>query len=208
MLGVVLAWAGAFAFFFGQNALRAARFHFLFLLFMLPVPEPLLSRTVLLLQKGSADVAAFLFNSLGIPAFRQGLVFTLPGIAIRVAEECSGIRSTLALLILSLLAGHMLLRDFWTKALPCLLVFPVAIFKNGLRIFTLSTLAVYVDAGFLHGRLHRFGGMVFFATGLIPLALALILLRKLETKDRSLRIGTKGDLLAHPAVPADHGRDS
>lgn len=184
-LGIALAWAGAFAFFFGSKALRAASFPFLFLLFMIPLPEPLLSRTILLLQKGSAAVAALFFNIFGVPVLRQGFDFALPGVVIRVAEECSGIRSTLALVITAVLAGHLFLRNFWNKMLLCLLVFPLTIFKNGLRIATLSTLAVYVDAGFLHGRLHRYGGIVFFAAGLVPLALFLLLFQKNENAKQS-----------------------
>jgi exosortase len=158
-LGIILAWAGAFAFFFGSKTLRAASFPFLFLLFMIPLPEPLLSRTILILQKGSAAVAELFFNICGVPVFRQGFDFELPGLKIRVAEECSGIRSTLALVIMSVLAGHMFLRNFCNKILLCLSVFPLAIFKNGLRIVALSTLAVHVNAGFLPGRLHRYGGL-------------------------------------------------
>jgi exosortase len=186
-LGIILAWAGAFALFFGLKALRAASFPFLFLIFMVPIPEPFLSRTIFLLQEGSSTVAAFLFNLFGVPFLREGFDFSLPGVTIRVAEECSGIRSTLALLIMSVLAGHILLRKFWYKTVLCVLVFPLAVFKNGLRIVTLSTLAVYVDAGFLQGRLHQYGGIVFFAAGLVPLALFLLLFRKKEnTKHSSL----------------------
>jgi exosortase len=184
-LGVVLAWAGAFALFFGSKALRAASFQFLFLLFMIPLPEPILHRTTLMLQEGSSTVAAFLFNIFGVPVFRQGFDFTVPGVVIRVAEECSGIRSTLALVIMSVLAGHIFLRNSWSKVFLCLLVFPVTVFKNGLRIVTLSTLAVYVNAGFLHGRLHHFGGIVFFAAGLVPLALCLLCFQKIESAKQS-----------------------
>lgn len=178
--GIVLAWAGAFAFFFGSNALRAASFPFLFLLFMVPVPAPLLSRAIFLLQEGSAAIAARLFNLFGVPFLRRGFDFMLPGVTIRVAEECSGIRSCLALVIMSVLAGHMFLRKFRNKIILCVLVFPLALFKNGLRIVTLSTLAVYVNAGFLHGRLHQYGGIVFFATALVPLALFLLFFQKSE----------------------------
>ena len=180
-LGIVLAWAGAFALFFGSKTLRAARFPFLFLLFMIPLPEPVLHRTIVLLQEGSSSVTAFLFNLIGVPVFRQGFDFTLPGVVIRVAEECSGIRSTLALVIMSVLAGHIFLRNIWNKIFLCLLVFPITVFKNGLRIVTLSTLAISVNPGFLHGRLHHFGGIVFFAAGLIPLALCLFWFQKIES---------------------------
>jgi exosortase len=181
MLAAVLAWAGAFALFFGANALRAASFPFLFLVFMIPIPEPLLSRTIVFLQEQSANAAGLFFRISGIPVFREGFIFTLPGISIRVAEECSGIRSTLALLITAVLAGHLFLRTLWKKVLLCVLVFPFAILKNGLRIMALSALAAYVNPGFLHGNLHKYGGMVFFVTGLVPLALVLMLLQKTDT---------------------------
>jgi exosortase len=180
MLGVVLTWTGSFALCFGDRALREARFPFLFLLFMVPLPEFVLHRTIVFLQQESSDASAFIFNVLGVPFLRQGFDFALPGIAIRVAEECSGIRSTLALLMMAVLVSHWSLRSFWKKVLLCLLVLPVAIFKNGLRIVTLSTLAVYVNPAFLYGNLHNNGGVVFFAAGLVPLALALGFLQRTE----------------------------
>ena len=189
-LGIVLAWVAVFAFSFGWQSLRAASFPFLFLSFMVPIPEPILGRTIFLLQEGSASVAAFLFNLFGVPFLRQGFDFALPGVTIRVAEECSGIRSTLALLIMSVLAVHMFLRRFWSKALLCVLVIPLALFKNGLRIVTLSMLSIYVDSGFLHGRLHQYGGIVFFGTALVPLALLLLFIQKNESPN-----GRAGDLV-------------
>ena len=184
-LGIVLAWAGTFAFFFGSKALRAALFPFLFLLFTVPIPEPFLSRVIFQLQEGSAGVAAFLFKLFGVPFLRHGFDFSLPGVTIRVAEECSGIRSTLVLFIMSVLAGHMFLRKFRYQTILCVLVFPLSLFKNGLRIVTLSTLAIYVDPSFLYGRLHQYGGIVLFATALVPLALFLSLFQYYELAKQS-----------------------
>jgi len=61
-----------------------------------------------------------------------------------------------------------------------IVVVPLAILKNGLRIATLSTLAIYVDPGFLTGNLHHRGGILFFMIALFPLALLLILLERGE----------------------------
>jgi exosortase/archaeosortase family protein len=59
-------------------------------------------------------------------------------------------------------------------------VVPIVIFKNGLRIATLSILAINVNPAFLHGRLHSQGGFVFFIIALLPMALVLRLLQKSE----------------------------
>jgi exosortase len=185
VLGIVLVWIGAFTLFFGVGAFRAACFPLFFLLFMVPIPEPFLSKSVFLLQTGSADMTQWFFNLAGVPNHRQDLVFELPGVAIRVAEECSGIHSTLALLITTALASYIFLKSPWKRLVLCLAVFPIALFKNGLRIATLSALSIYVDPGFLTGNLHHHGGIVFFMIALVPMAILLRLLQKSENPIRS-----------------------
>jgi exosortase len=187
MFGAVASWIGGFGIVFGTQALRAAMFPLLFLFFMVPVPEPLLSETVHFLQVGSATSTAFIFGLFGIPYLQQGLIFNLPGIAIRVAEECSGIRSTLALLIMTVLASHLFLKSGYQRLIVCLLVIPLSIFKNGIRIATLSALAVYVDPIFLTGPIHhKFGGMIFFGFAFVPLGLLFYLFRRIEVAHRHL----------------------
>jgi exosortase len=182
VFAVVCIWLGAFALFFGGSAFRAALFSLLFLLFMVPIPEPFLSKTIYLLQAGSAVFVEAFFAVAGIPYHRQQFVFDLPGISIRIAEECSGIRSTLALLITTVLASYIFLKAPWRRLVLCLSVIPIALFKNGLRIATLSILAVYVNPEFLYGNLHQRGGIVFFMIALIPMALLLKFLQKNEAQ--------------------------
>lgn len=182
VIGIVTIWMGAFVLLFGASSFRAALFPLSFLLFSVPIPEPLRSHIVSVLQQGSAAAAEAFFRLAGVPCFRQGLTFSLPGIAIRVAEECSGIRSSLALLITTVLASHLFLRTTWRRLLLCAAVVPLTVFKNGLRIATLSTLAIYVDPSFLTGDLHRHGGIVFFIIGLVPMALLLIFMQRSENR--------------------------
>ncbi len=177
---IVLIWMGAFSLFFGTRAFRTACFPLSFLFFAVPIPEPILSRVISFLQKESADAAEAFFHLAGIPYLRRNLIFDLPGISIRVAEECSGIRSTLALLITTVLASYLFLRSNWRRFLLILAVVPIAILKNGLRIAGLSTLAIYVNPAFLTGNLHHHGGIVFFMIALVPMGLLLVLLGRSE----------------------------
>ena len=180
VLGVVVVWMGAFILLFGTHAFRTARFQLLFLLFAMPIPEPILSQLISFLQKGSANVAEFFLNLSGVPYLRRDLVFDLPGVSIRVAEECSGIRSTLALLITTALASYIFLRTAWRRMLLIFVVVPMALIKNGLRIAGLTLLSIYVNPGFLTGNLHRRGGIVFFMIALVPMAALLIVLERGE----------------------------
>jgi exosortase len=184
VFGIVIICLGAFGLMFGADAFGRARFPLLFLLFSVPIPEPLLSGIIHFLQNQSADAAEMFFRLAGLPYLRQDLIFRLPGVSIRVAEECSGIRSSLALLITTALASYLFLRARWKRLLLCVVVVPLAVLKNGLRIATLSTLAIYVDPGFLYGNLHRRGGIVFFMLALIPVALLIKILERGESAFR------------------------
>jgi exosortase len=185
VLGLILLWVAGFAFFFGRPALQSARFPLVFLLLTIPIPDFLLDKAVYLLQKGSAEIAAVLFDWSGVPVLRDGFVFHLAHVNIEVAKECSGIRSSLALLILAILVAHFYLDTFWKQAILVIAGLFVMILKNGVRIVTLTLLASYVDPGFLYGRLHREGGVVFFLLGLLLLAPLLWFLQRTERKTPS-----------------------
>jgi exosortase len=180
MLGLTLVWAAGFALFFGRQALLNARFPLLFLLLMVPLPDALLDRSIYLLQKGSADIAELIFDLAGVPALRDGFVFHLAHLSIEVAKECSGIRSSLALLILALLVGHLFLKTLWKQTLFVLVGLVIMVVKNGIRIATLTILAQYVDRSFLFGRLHHEGGVFFFLVGLLLLLPVFWVLRRGE----------------------------
>jgi exosortase len=183
VFAIVLVWIGAFALFFGARAFWSTCFPLLFLLFMVPIPEPLLSKIIYFLQAGSSDMAGIFFGIARVPYLRQGFIFQLPGFAIQVAEECSGIRSTLALLITTVLASNMFLKSSWRRLVLCAVVVPLAVFKNGLRIATICTLALRVNRGFLYGNLHHRCGFVFFLIALIPMGLLLMWLYKSENRN-------------------------
>jgi len=186
ILALLFAWIAGFALLFGRSALKNARFSLLFLLLMVPLPDSLLNYAIYCLQKGSADIAEMIFDLAGVPALRDGFVFHLAHLNIEVAKECSGIRSSMALLILALLVGHLFLRTAWKQTVFVVVGLVIMVVKNGIRIATLTILAQYVDAGFLFGRLHHEGGVVFFLVGLLLLFPVFWLLQRSEGRSGTL----------------------
>jgi exosortase len=159
----IIFWVGAFVLSYGMHSFQKGMFPILFLVLMVPIPSILLDEIIFLLQIGSAEATALLFRITGMPFLREGFAFDLPGIGIEVSRECSGIRSSLGLFIL------------------LLAVFPITVLKNGIRIVTLSSLAVYVDEKFItQSFLHRSGGFIFYIPALFLLGLILWWLRKSE----------------------------
>jgi exosortase len=183
MSGAVVWVIGAFVLAYGVKAFKAALFPMLFLGFVIPVPKFILDPFVDLLQICSAHASHLLFKLSGVPFHRDGFIFALPGITIEVAEQCSGIRSSIALIITSVFAGYLFLMKEWSRVVLVLSFFPVTILKNAMRIVTLSLLASYVDTRFITGSwLHRSGGIPFFAVGLVLMAPVLWALMKAEKK--------------------------
>jgi exosortase len=181
MSALIVSWLGGFLLFYGSAAFKAGAFPLLFLLLTVPVPSRIMAEIVWLLQHGSASVVALLFSLTGTPAYRvNDVVFVLPGLTIEVAEACSGIRSTLGILIVTALAGHLSLHSNWKKAALVLLVIPVSLLKNAVRIVTLSLLAIHLDMSFITGNLHHEGGIFFMIFGLCLMYPVLILLMKTE----------------------------
>jgi exosortase len=176
ILSSILVWMAGFALCYGTESFSAALFPWMFLLFMVPLPAVALDYIVSVLQKGSAVMTYGLFRLLGVPVLWRHFKFLLPGVEIEIAAECSGIRSSSALFITSILAGHMFLLSNWRRTLFSVFTIPVVIFKNAVRIVTISCLGVYVDPRFLHGKLHQYGGIPFSFVSLailVPLLLAL-----------------------------------
>ena len=68
-------------------ALKAARFPFLLLLLLVPMPSNWMEKIVTSLQWGAAESAYTLFRLAGVPIFRTGFNFELPLVGIEVARE-------------------------------------------------------------------------------------------------------------------------
>jgi exosortase len=201
ILALVIFWLAGFILCYGTRAFRVGAFPLLFLLLTAPVPDWLLDKPITAVQHGSAEVSSLIFSLVGVPVLRNELQFFLPGNAIEVAKECSGIHSTLAIVIVSLIAGHLFLPSVWKKAVLVLIALPIVCFTNGLRIASLTLLAEYVDPSFLHGNLHRRGGTGFFLLALLLLFAIVQLLRREQG-----RVGLDEDSLpsgGHASAPAD-----
>jgi exosortase C (VPDSG-CTERM-specific) len=169
--------------FLGGAMMRALAFPFFLLIFMVPFPVVLREGIESGLQHGSAVVADWMFVLAGTPLWREGTAFHLPGINLEVAPECSGIHSTLVLFITSLVAGHMILCRPWKRLVLCLAVIPLALLRNGFRVFVIGQLCIHISPKMIDSPIHRHGGPLFFVLSLVPFFLLLYFLKKNERTD-------------------------
>ena len=180
MLALVIWWIGAFIFSFGTRAFGRALFPLCFLFWIVPIPQWLLNPIVRILQEGSVISARLFFAAVGVPVTVDGTFLTIPGLTVEVARECSSIRSSLMLVVTTMVVAQMSLRSAWRKSVVIALAIPLSVAKNGLRIFVLAMLSTHVDRSFLTGRLHHEGGVIYFVIALVAIFLLIWVARRGE----------------------------
>jgi exosortase len=157
---------------------------------MVPIPDFALSRIIEFLQQQSALAARIMFRAARVPVTQDGIMLSIPNLDIEVSLECSSIRSSLMLVVTTMVFAHLFLRSWWRKVLLVAAAIPLSVAKNGLRIFTIAELGTRVDPGFLDGKLHHNGGILFFGIAVVAVGALLWVLRRTELQASS----------AHPLI--------
>ena len=170
----------------GTKILRQVGFPLGFLVFLAPLPPPMIHTLEVGLQHASAEVSDWFFAWTGASVFRQGLVFQLPNITLEVAPECSGLRSTLVLVMTSLIAGHLFLKRTWQRTLFTVLVIPLGIARNAFRILTIGWLCIEYGPAMIDSPIHHRGGPLFFGLSLLPLFALLYFFRRMEAPPKAV----------------------
>ena len=198
MLSFLLFFLGICSRLLGKEMLRACAFPLGLLIFMVPIPAFAMPSIDSFLQHGSAAAAQGFFSLSGTPFLRSGLTFQLPGIPIQVARECSGIQSSMVLLITGLVAGYLFLRRPRNRALLALFMIPLGLLRNGFRVFTIGEMCVHIGPQMIDSPIHHKGGPIFFALSLIPLFIVLVVFQRSERGWRKSKLKTGEDPNSKP----------
>jgi len=168
--------------FIGWKNLRELTFPIALIFFSVPFPAGVRRGIETFLQHASAEVATTMLGVTGMPVLQEGTYFRLPGIRLDVAPECSGIHSTVVLALVGLVAGYLFLKSNWRRTALVLATLPLALLRNGFRIFTISELCVHIGPQMKDSPIHHRGGPIFFAISMIPFLFLLVFLRKRELR--------------------------
>jgi exosortase len=142
-----------------------------YLLFMIPAPylvmKPLTDHARLMDAAATAAVLPFL----GVPVYRQGFLLHLPNITLEVADVCSSIPTSVALLALGAAYGYINRRPRAIQLALLLCAVPFGIASNIFRIVTTAAGAYYLGPIALHNVIHMWNGTTVFLLTFAALAL-------------------------------------
>ncbi len=167
-LGLMLSlWSGAWLV-LGGRWVRAAAFPLAFLVWMAPLPGPLLHSATFGSQQLSTVLADKTLHLLSFQTVLQGNVITLESFQLFVDEPCSGFRLLLTLLVVS--AAFAWLADGPPLRRLALFAFslPLAIAVNVARLTVLAVVGESFGAHAEHA-IHDPSGLMMVALGLVVL---------------------------------------
>ncbi len=169
---IIVVIAGTVLFLGGWRLLRAVSFPLAFSVLMIPIPLIIYNQITFPLQLLASRFAAAALQLMQVPVLREGNLLILPNYTLEVVEACSGIRSLMTLLTLAIAYGYFAEKRSWARWALVLLVPPVAIVSNSIRIVGSGILTYRFGSRAAEGFFHAFSGWVIFLAALILMFLA------------------------------------
>ena len=165
-------FAGVLLLFKGLAALRAAWFALFFLLFMVPLPGPLVAAVTGPLKAAVSLAASELLFHFDLPVSRSGVILTVGPYLILVADACAGLTSMFSLEAVGLLYLNLVRHTaVWRNVTLSLLVIPIAFCANVIRVLVLVLVTLYLGDSAGRGFLHGFAGMLLYVVALLLILL-------------------------------------
>jgi exosortase len=197
-LSVIPVIAGLVVWGFGVRCLAAAAFPVGFLVFMPPLPQPIVDAVTRELQLFAAGFAGIALELVGVPFYQDGLFIRLATLTLEVAEVCNGLRFLVALLVLTIAFAHVSQRTLARKVVLAAAAVPAAVLANAIRVTMVALGAHFWGPEAASGWTHNLIGKSVWALTLLPL-LALALWLRRGTQPRPA--GRMGPIPAHQPAP-------
>lgn len=189
-MSLLMTILGLVVYFCGWGMVRLLIFPMSFLLFMVPIPAIIYNEVVFPLQLLASRFATEFLDVLNIfPVLREGNQLVLPNYTIEVVEACSGIRSLMALLTLSVGYGYLAEPRLWVRVFLVTAMVPLAIVSNGLRVVSAALATHYWGPAVAEGLLHTFSGIAIFMFASALLLLTHKTISLIEVRFKKVRHG-------------------
>lgn len=152
----------------GIQAIKQLWFPLFYLAFMFPPPETVVAAITLPMKTYLSEAAIGFLAMFGYPIGGEGVHIYIGQYELLVAAACSGLNSIISLSALSLFYIYVRHKADWRyAAFLTLLIVPVALLANFVRVLILILLTYHAGEAAAQGFLHNFAGIVMFAVALL-----------------------------------------
>lgn len=153
---------------FGRRTLMIVWFPLFFMLFMVPLPGPIVDALTLPMKMAVSYMADVILFAAGYPISRTGVMLQIGQYQLLVADACAGLHTLFTLEAMGLLYLNIVRHSSWFRntALAIFIV-PISFTANVIRVVTLTLITYYFGDEAGQGFLHGFAGMVLFISALL-----------------------------------------
>lgn len=154
--------------FVGPRGLRLLAFPLFFMLFMIPLPGPLVDAVTMPMKMAVSAVADMVLHAAGYPIARTGVILQVGPYQLLVADACAGLHTLFSLEALGLLYLNLVRRDsLFRNVALALLIVPISFTANVIRVMVLALITFHWGDEAGQGFLHGFAGIVLFVSALL-----------------------------------------
>lgn len=154
---------GLVLFLFGREVFRVCRLSLFYLILMVPIPYIIYDAVAFPLKLFVTKFSVGFLQLVGVIVIREGNIIMFPATTLEVADACSGIRSLMSLIALSVAYAYFLKISTAKRWIIIVSAVPFAIITNATRVIVTGILAQWWGAKAAEGFFHEFAGMVVFA---------------------------------------------
>jgi exosortase len=183
---LIIVIAGIILLLLGKDFYKILLFPLIFLIFMIPLPSILIDRITFPMQVFASKMAASALYLISLPVLRVGNIIQLSNNYLEVSEGCSGIRSLISLLALSVVFAYFSQKDTWKRILLVVSTFPIAIIANATRVTGTGVLAHYYGDSVAQGFFHGFSGLILFVVAFVCLFMVGALLSRIRKVNKGI----------------------
>lgn len=159
----ILVLSGLILFYKGWAGLKKMWFPLFFIIFIIPLPGPLVDALTGPLKSGVSYVAEVILHAAGYPVGRAGVTLTIGPYQLLVADACAGLNSIFALEAIGVF--YMSIMQHTSKArniLLAIMILPISFISNVVRVITLVLVTYYFGDEAGQGFVHDFAGILLF----------------------------------------------
>ncbi len=152
----------------GSAALKALWFPFFFMLFMIPLPGPVVSILTMPMKMAVSYVAEQILFWAEYPIARNGVILQIGQYQLLVADACAGLQTLLTLEALGLFYLNLVQHTSVLRNVTlAILIVPISFAANVIRVIVLTLITYHYGDAAGQGFMHGFAGMVLFISALI-----------------------------------------
>ena len=172
----------------GGSALKVMWFPVFFLLFMIPLPNQLVSLLTMPMKMAVSYVAENILFWADYPIARNGVILQIGPYQLLVADACAGLQTLLTLEALGLFYLNLVQHtSVFRNVILAIFIIPISFTANVIRVIVLTLITYHYGDAAGQGFLHGFAGMVLFLSALI-LIISMDKLLQYFTKSQPINI--------------------